>query len=240
MVNFCSGARSKILGIFLFVLQKNFVQVLQDSFPTFLIRRASQMALTVKNPPAKAGDAGSIPGSGRFPGENGKPFQYSCLENPMDRGTFFIRQSVKTITYLLKKTNISLIQTFNVLLFYSLLFCYQTTSEKERNGHTNVPLFSTEFYVTRIQLRAWTLRKNALFSIYYKTMFILEGQTRLMTMITCQEEGKQEGDFPFSYVMLFAQMLIIPFQIKILLKRKVNLWGKKLAVKNEEVEIFLF
>ena len=34
-----------------------------------------------------AGDLGSIPGSGRSPGEgNGNPFQYSCLENPMDRG----------------------------------------------------------------------------------------------------------------------------------------------------------
>ena len=32
-----------------------------------------------------AGDPGSIPGSGRFPGEgNGNPLQYSCLENPMD------------------------------------------------------------------------------------------------------------------------------------------------------------
>ena len=34
-----------------------------------------------------AGDPGLIPGSGRFPGEgNGNPLQYSCLENPMDRG----------------------------------------------------------------------------------------------------------------------------------------------------------
>ena len=41
----------------------------------------------VKNPPASAGDADSIPGSGRSPGEgNGNPFQYSCLENPTDRG----------------------------------------------------------------------------------------------------------------------------------------------------------
>ena len=41
----------------------------------------------VKNPPANAGDAGAIPGSGRSPGEgNGNPLQYSCLENPMDRG----------------------------------------------------------------------------------------------------------------------------------------------------------
>ena len=43
----------------------------------------------VKSPPAKAGDAGSIPGMGRYPGEeNGNPHQYSCLENPMDRGAW--------------------------------------------------------------------------------------------------------------------------------------------------------
>ena len=41
----------------------------------------------VQNLLANAGDSGSIPGSGRSPGEgNGNPLQYSCLENPMDRG----------------------------------------------------------------------------------------------------------------------------------------------------------
>ena len=36
------------------------------------------------------GDLGSIPGSGRFPGEgNGNPLQYSGLENPMDRGAWY-------------------------------------------------------------------------------------------------------------------------------------------------------
>ena len=36
-----------------------------------------------------AGDPASIPGSGRSPGEgNGNPLQYSCLENPMDRGAW--------------------------------------------------------------------------------------------------------------------------------------------------------
>ena len=40
-----------------------------------------------KNLPVNAGDMGSIPGSGRSPGEgNGNPLQYSCLESPMDRG----------------------------------------------------------------------------------------------------------------------------------------------------------
>ena len=40
----------------------------------------------VKNPPANAGDAGSIPESGRSPGVgNSNPLQYSCLDNLMDR-----------------------------------------------------------------------------------------------------------------------------------------------------------
>ena len=40
----------------------------------------------VKNPPANAGDVGSIPGLGRSPGERiGNPLQYSCLTNPMDK-----------------------------------------------------------------------------------------------------------------------------------------------------------
>ena len=55
-------------------------------------RRASQVALVVKNPPASAGDTGdkgSIPGSETVPGErNGNPLQDSCLENPMDRGAW--------------------------------------------------------------------------------------------------------------------------------------------------------
>ena len=46
----------------------------------------------VKNPPANAGnirDAGLIPGWGRSPGEgHSNPLQYSCLENPMDRGAW--------------------------------------------------------------------------------------------------------------------------------------------------------
>ena len=53
------------------------------------LKRASQVALVVKNPPANAGeirDASSIPGLGRSQGGHGNPLQYSCLENPMDRG----------------------------------------------------------------------------------------------------------------------------------------------------------
>ena len=44
----------------------------------------------VKASACNVGDLGSIPGSGRSPGEeNGNPLQYSCLENPMDRGAWW-------------------------------------------------------------------------------------------------------------------------------------------------------
>ena len=43
----------------------------------------------VNNPPANARDVGLTPGSGRSPGEESEiPFQYSCLENSMDRGSW--------------------------------------------------------------------------------------------------------------------------------------------------------
>ena len=58
-----------------------------------MARVTSQVARMVKkNPPANAGDirdVGSIPGSGRSPEVgNSKLLQYSCLENPMDRGAW--------------------------------------------------------------------------------------------------------------------------------------------------------
>ena len=56
-------------------------------------QRASQVALMIKNPPPNVGDVrdtSSIPELGRcFGGEHGNPLQYSCLENPMDRGAWW-------------------------------------------------------------------------------------------------------------------------------------------------------
>ena len=55
-----------------------------DSFPGH-INGGSEGKASACN----AGDPGQIPGSGRSPGEgNGNPLQYSCLENPMDDGTW--------------------------------------------------------------------------------------------------------------------------------------------------------
>ena len=71
-------------------------QLVVCSFRLYLFKnmytslRVPQVVLVVNNPPASTGDVrdtGSIPGLGRSSrGGHGNPFQYSCLENPMDRG----------------------------------------------------------------------------------------------------------------------------------------------------------
>ena len=69
-------------------------------FILLTMAQASQVALMVKNPPANAGDsgdAGSIPGLGRSSGGgHGNRFQYSCLENLLDRGA--LRATVHRVT----------------------------------------------------------------------------------------------------------------------------------------------
>ena len=63
-------------------------QILNKDTPA----KASQVAVVLKNMPANVGDirdAGSIPGLGRSPaGGDGNLFEYSCLENPKDRGVW--------------------------------------------------------------------------------------------------------------------------------------------------------
>ena len=68
--------------------------------------RASQVVLVIKNPPTNARDVrdtGSIPELGRFPeGGNDNPLQYSCVENPMDRGAWWatVHRDTKSWTWL--------------------------------------------------------------------------------------------------------------------------------------------
>ena len=59
----------------------------RKNYPALKVNRGFPGSSVVKNQLANAEDAGSIPGLGRSPGgEDGNPLQYSCLENPMDRG----------------------------------------------------------------------------------------------------------------------------------------------------------
>ena len=73
----------------------------------FLVREGVFCGLGVNNLPACAGnirDTGLIPGSGRSPrrGHGGTPFQYSCLENPKDRGAWWaiVHRVAKSQTWL--------------------------------------------------------------------------------------------------------------------------------------------
>ena len=70
-----------------------FLSLKKNEFESVLVRWGSfPGGSVVKNPPAHIGntrDASSIPGSGRSPGGGkGNPFQYSCLKNSMDRGSW--------------------------------------------------------------------------------------------------------------------------------------------------------
>ena len=70
------------------------VSVAPNACPVYYLQELTpQVVLVVRNSSAKAGDerdAGSVPGPGRSPGGgHGNPLQYSCLENPMDRGAWW-------------------------------------------------------------------------------------------------------------------------------------------------------
>ena len=67
------------------------------------------MAQTVQNLPEMREDPGSIPGLGRSPGEgNGYPLQYPCLENSVDRGTWWatVHETAKSWTQLSERKSI--------------------------------------------------------------------------------------------------------------------------------------
>ena len=87
--------------------------------------------LVVKNLPASVGDAGdvgSIPGSGRCPGEgNGNPLQYSCLENSMDKRAW--RATVHAVTE--SQTWLSM-QAANILIILNIYFLHWNIWKSER------------------------------------------------------------------------------------------------------------
>ena len=73
----------------------------------------------VKVSACNTGDLGLIPGSGRSLGEgNGNPFQYSCLDNPMDRGAWWatVHGVAKSQTRLSDFTSLHFFQDFTLLL----------------------------------------------------------------------------------------------------------------------------
>ena len=119
------------------------------------------MVLVVKNLPANAGDrrdAGSVPGSGRSPGGgHGTPLQYSCLENPTDRGavaayspggctesdvTEQARRCRRTTSWGCREVGSSLLQTFVTGYHPSAQHTQQDTTRASLHGLSRVVLWS--------------------------------------------------------------------------------------------------
>ena len=110
-----------------------------------ICRNLLLVVLLVKNLPANAGDirdVGLIPGLGRSPGEgHGNPLQYSCLENPMDRGAWWatVHRVAKSWTWL-KRLNMHIVTK---LKNYCLRETNQASiSETKKICHNfNLPFF---------------------------------------------------------------------------------------------------
>ena len=91
------------------------------------LKRASQAALMVKNPPANASkgrNVGLIPGWGRSPGEgHSNPLQYSCMENPIDKGAWWasVYGVAQSRTQLKRLSSSSSIEIFSNYLWNSFL-----------------------------------------------------------------------------------------------------------------------
>ena len=81
------------------------------------------------------GDLGSIPESGRSPGEgNGNPLQYSCLENPMDRGAWeaAVHEVTKSRTRLSNFTFVALYSQKNFTNIYLEISETEIVNQKEK------------------------------------------------------------------------------------------------------------
>ena len=82
------------------------IQLITEKNDSFLICAGGFLGdSAIKNPTANTGLVGSIPGVGRSPGGgNDNPFQYSCLENPVDRAAWWAKayKNLKTMSVISK------------------------------------------------------------------------------------------------------------------------------------------
>ena len=96
----------------------------------------------VKNPPANAEDAGSIPESGRSPRKgNGNPLQYSCLKNPMDRGTW--RATAHGVSKESDET-----EWLNVTIFHGKKKCLRVLRGPVRTAYSTYSSFTISTNIT--------------------------------------------------------------------------------------------
>ena len=121
---------------------------------------ASQVVLVVRNLPANAGDlrdTSFIPGSGRSPGGgHGNLLQYSCLENPMDRGVWrtMVHRVAKSCTWLKQLSN-------NSSIPLELIEWYMKERKYPRNTTESRIINVSPFGLTLLTLILITSQKNA-------------------------------------------------------------------------------
>ena len=143
------------------------------------IKQASQVTLVLKNQPTNAGDVrnmGSIPGLGRSPGGgHGNPLQYSCLENPMDRGAW--RATVHRVTK--SQTRLKWLSTHTYLkqikeedLWYSTgnWIQYPVITYIGKESEKEYIYICTEKYIY-ILLYAWN-KQNIVNQLYFNNKYI--------------------------------------------------------------------
>ena len=145
----------------------------------------------VKNPPATAGntgDVGLIPGSERSPGGgNGNPFQYSCLENPMDRGAWQaeVHGVAKSWTWLSDWALAWYISIGSVLKDRACLPC------KTTNTWAQGPFCSSVYLITYLpsllsidmhRLRSVLAKKTSYFLTYVACSFVIWGHFHLYSV----------------------------------------------------------
>ena len=108
------------------------------------------MALGVKNLPVNAGDIrdlGSIPGLGRSPGGgHGNPLQYSCLENPMDRGAW--RATVHGVAKSWTRLKGLSIHNYDPFLSYAPVLSSASGATRTQEGGINPPVSTPLLRIT--------------------------------------------------------------------------------------------
>ena len=146
----------------------------------------------VKNPPANAGDAGLIPGSGRSPeGGNGNPLQYSCLENSVDRGTWWatVHGVSKSRTWLSDQT------PMNNMCQYMLCVCIVQTLRRwsHQRNLTGVWWQSSNICIAIMKLSIHTLIHSFIHSAVTFDHLFFSDTGRWQEQVTASVLGQSSG-----------------------------------------------
>ena len=129
-----------------------------------------------KNLPANAGEAGSIPGSGRSPGEgNGNPLQDSCLENPMDRGAWH------AIVYGTEKSQTWLKQQYHPDNSEQSLHLKSVASISFKFP---LPYNATDVHVPEIRIWIWIWLRGQHFSDYQRNIKVTLNKEKYTIFLT--------------------------------------------------------